>query len=59
MPPLLTTMQDSLSAGGQPLPSGIGYPPGFNEEFQLAHPLLLGLAWRHTFLRTDNHIEGS
>jgi hypothetical protein len=35
VPPLLTTMQDSFPAGGQPLPGGIGYPPGLVEEFQL------------------------
>jgi hypothetical protein len=51
VPPLLTTTQDSLPAGGQPLPGGSDYPPGFNEEFQRstergASPLP-GLTWRH------------
>lgn len=32
-PPLLTTTQDSLPAGGHPLPDGSGYPPAFDEEF--------------------------
>ena len=35
MPPLLTTTQDSFPAGGQPLPGGVGYPPGLVEDFQL------------------------
>jgi hypothetical protein len=34
VPPSLTTTQDSLPAGGQPLPGGSGYPPDFDEEFQ-------------------------
>ena len=34
VPPLLTTTQDSFPAGGQPLPGGVGYPPGLVEDFQ-------------------------
>jgi hypothetical protein len=34
VPPLLTTTQDSFPAGGQPLPGGVDYPPGLDEEFQ-------------------------
>jgi hypothetical protein len=26
--------------------------PGLIEDFQLAHPVLLGLSWRHTFACT-------
>jgi hypothetical protein len=41
--------QDSLPAGGQPLPSGIGYPPGPTTRFQqsliTASPLSK-LSWR-------------
>lgn len=42
------TTQDSLPAGGSPLPGGIRYPQGPNEKFQSItwNPLLPGLAWR-------------
>jgi hypothetical protein len=45
VPPLLTTTQDSLPAGGYPLPGGSGYPLGSVERFQTStrHPPLLGL----------------
>ena len=41
--------QDSLPAGGQPLPGGIGYPPGFIEDFTSRHddPNLPGFPWRN------------
>jgi hypothetical protein len=44
VPPLLTTTQDALPAGGWPLPGGIGYPLGSVERFQPStrHPPLLG-----------------
>ena len=43
-----TTTQDSLPAGGQPLPDGIDYPLGSDERFQInCHPPFLSLAWRN------------
>ena len=33
MPPLLTTMQDSLLDGGQPFPGGLDYPQDPDERF--------------------------
>ena len=43
-----TTTQDSLPAGGQPLPDGIGYPLGCAERFQIYyHPPFLSLTWRN------------
>ncbi len=43
------TTQDSLPVGGQPLPGGIGYPPGFIEGFTSRHddPNLPGFSWRN------------
>jgi hypothetical protein len=32
--PSRTSTPDSFPAGGQPLPGGVGYPPGLVEEFQ-------------------------
>jgi len=42
-----TTTQDSLPAGGQPLPDGIDYPLGSDERFQINyHPPFLSFTWR-------------
>jgi hypothetical protein len=54
-----TATQDSLPAGGQPLPGGIGYPQGHSVKFQpkstwhSPHP---GFAWRKPNPRLDTFI---
>ena len=42
-----TATQDSLPAGGQPLPDGIGYPQDYSVKFQSLHlpDFLLTQAW--------------
>ena len=37
----LRPTQDSLPAGGQPLPGGIGYPPGSSRGFQVIYITIL------------------
>ncbi len=48
--------QDSLPAGGQPLPGGVGYPPGPVESFTSGHDdsILPGFAWRNIHLIVDS-----
>ena len=44
MPPLPTTMQDSLPAGSQPLPGGLDFPLGCDERFMSKRRTVL-LSW--------------
>jgi hypothetical protein len=54
VPPLLTTTQDALPVGGEPLPGGVGDPRGSADRVQTSTrspPLLglLGATWQRPF----------
>jgi hypothetical protein len=57
VPPLLTTTQDVLPVGGEPLPGGSGYPLGSVDRFHTStrYPPLLGFAWRDTASASCGH----